>query len=856
MRRESCPSILRGAPLLALVAACTASPAPQDLPEPEQLEPRWGSITPRDAGDASFVRQAVPLLLGRKVKGDDELRLLVDLIGHIGRRRVVWALTRQDESIQHWSEVWMDLLRVNRIGQKAQPGCYGPGLHASDDGSLGRILRDRDPVTGQVVGIGTVNMTDVVRSSLEADDVTPIYRAHLFPLLEHNIVGANEVTEANLRLEAAQTFNSAYLNRNKTCLGCHGGATGPATGWNRTFMLPGDAERFLHYNNTELAAFFRSEQRNGNIHPFGLHTSCGTYHDPDNIPPDAVEGSARLGFDYGEDGTVWDLEDQLHTGIDQYRRFGLTFLGGIPMVQQDRSTAYLVSANIIDGVWTRVMGSPLTLPHSRSRNEGQRDLHFHLLNHHFVRRNFSPAYLLTGILTSPYFNRVAPLAGQGADPYEMPMVFDPWVAADPREDPNPPAEGLHNAMTEAIHRYSARTLLYSTHAAMGWTAPPVFPGVGYPDVELSRSLGQYLKEAEPGGNGTDFQGLLHWDTEVGRGQKPIGFAGNDWIDRVMIDSIPFDAANPGAPLTLHDLAQTVRDWVLGDGTLTPSETGLLEDLFAQPLSTTAASLSAPVLETKLRALAGVYLESPQFMLAGIAPTAVGPNPRLRVCNDAPCTYEQLCEALRPQIEGQRYEVTCNPDSVVVNPQVNALNPYGFADLLCAKGPCIFEDLGVYAECVQEPWLCPRVPPICDPRCVGGFECCGNSTLGDDPWGMFLLWGEGGIVEEAGGIRILPTGASEYEELEDGRMLEAGDLLVLDPGSNLRVGLEQGPWGTPEEGVPENPEMGSWLVMVTGPSAVQGGIESPELPHEIDWDVVTDNPDYPWGEGGQPGEPFP
>ena len=45
----------------------------------------------------------------------------------------------------------------------------------------------------------------------------------------------------------------------------------------------------------------------------------------------------------------------------------------------------------------------------------------------------------------------------------------------------------------------------------------------------------------------------------------------------------------------------------------------------------------------------MQLESPQFQLAGIAEDDVGVKPRLRVCNTAECSYQQMCTALRPAV---------------------------------------------------------------------------------------------------------------------------------------------------------------------------------------------------------------
>jgi hypothetical protein len=41
----------------------------------------------------------------------------------------------------------------------------------------------------------------------------------------------------------------------------------------------------------------------------------------------------------------------------------------------------------------------------------------------------------------------------------------------------------------------------------------------------------------------------------------------------------------------------------------------------------------------------VLLETPQFKLAGITTDGVGHPPKLRVCNAAPCTYQEICSDL-------------------------------------------------------------------------------------------------------------------------------------------------------------------------------------------------------------------
>ena len=78
----------------------------------------------------------------------------------------------------------------------------------------------------------------------------------------------------------------------------------------------------------------------------------------------------------------------------------------------------------------------------------------------------------------------------------------------------------------------------------------------------------------------------------------------------------------------------------------------------------AATLDDPVsgvgdLATKLRRACGIYIESPQFKLAGIAPAGLGTKPRLRVCNTPDCSYQEMCVALRPSVDKfRRRNPTC------------------------------------------------------------------------------------------------------------------------------------------------------------------------------------------------------
>src|SRR5207244_210173 len=83
-------------------------------------------VVPDDNGEESFVRQAIPKLLGRKPKGALEVRLLLEVDVQVGRAAVVHSLMQTSEFVDHWTHVVVDMLRMQRIGDRAQdPACFG-----------------------------------------------------------------------------------------------------------------------------------------------------------------------------------------------------------------------------------------------------------------------------------------------------------------------------------------------------------------------------------------------------------------------------------------------------------------------------------------------------------------------------------------------------------------------------------------------------------------------------------------------------------------------------------------------------------------------------------------------------------
>ena len=93
--------------------------------------------------------------------------------------------------------------------------------------ALATAVRDQ-PATG--VGDGGVqwNMSDLATSAIALDDVTPLYRAQLFSMMDHPIPAANvDNIQAELarRADFGATFDAGYLHRDTVCLDCHNSQT-------------------------------------------------------------------------------------------------------------------------------------------------------------------------------------------------------------------------------------------------------------------------------------------------------------------------------------------------------------------------------------------------------------------------------------------------------------------------------------------------------------------------------------------------------------------------------------------------------------------------------------------------------
>ena len=625
---------------------------------------------PDDAGHVAFVRQAVPKLLGRKPRGAEEVKVLADLADLFGREAVLRALMEEPEFIEHWTNVIVDDLRVQREPvpniSDALPDCFGNAQRPGQpDAALARHVSDAPASSPEAAG--AFNMIDLIRSALVLDNLSPIFRAHPVALRSQLILNPDE---PKVNEEAVgNRFSQHLLNRAPSCLTCHNsrfsmsGITGQE-GWPRTHPIPYDLEAAVYgssFANTQSVikgAFpiFRDDQFEpfaGVPGPWGLSGCGGLIPSLAKLPQRPTNFAGLIGTAVG----LADLAQAFKEGVDSLAANGpiLTQQPNRPYaIPKQQALAYLTAVTVAENVWEEVVGEKLTIANTYPRNLDQRDALIELGEQTFLKYGWSLKTLLMRIMTSDYFNRRSPDLGSGTTAYRLPMILDPWVADDPRSAPPPPPldpKELNNGQGELVHRQTPDGLLYAIATALGWPAPTRFPdGTGFATPSLIRASGQYINEAEQGRRGVDFQGLLVWEAELGQCRKPPD-AKADWIDRMLAEMRKLDGANPATPVTVADVVATAKDWLIGDARIAstpPSGSPLLQSERDAVAALLGAMLDAPAssvadLEPKLRTYCGVLLKTPQFMLTGI--DAAGGElafPRLRVCNGAPCSYGEMC----------------------------------------------------------------------------------------------------------------------------------------------------------------------------------------------------------------------
>jgi len=663
--------------------------------------PRDNTFDQCDGDPASFVRQAFLALDGRRPKSQGEVDVYVDLykaateLGDEPRDVVARAIMNRPEFVDRWTDVLMDALHVQRINIQSEASCWDDALRATPTPALAMAIRDQR-ATGNGDG-SSFTMIDLAKSSLLLDDLTPIYRAQIFSLVSHPIPAANvPAVEAELarREDFGGTFDASFLHRDVVCLGCHTSTMSVTDSddpeFDRHWPVPGAAELAVYGNATGVAAerahaAFRVDDfvDAGSSRPWSWSSRCGSFATPTSVRDDIADVDGKLASLTGKRSTVYDLEGALGRGFAALR--GNALPGDAAISDPDTALAWLVTLKMTEDIWKQATGTSLTIANYFPRNEAA-SAQLYSLATTFAKSGFSLKALLAAIVASDYFDRQPAEAGCGASPYIYPAVFDPWVTSDSDE------ARRKNGPGDAVTAVDARTLIGATSAALEWAAAPGgqrFPDFGegcensttcqqlngfcqgaqnaccqtyqnvcvmkgmFPSTEIPFQLGigTFLRNSERGFRGLDFQARLAWEDRYGGCARPA-WVTQDFIDRLVASA----AADPTA--LASDLVAALKDRLIG-------EPAIAEGAERDALTGIVGALDAPasgVSAANLRRVCGALVESPQFLLQGIAGRG-GDAPKL---TPATASYDAVCTELSTTgigVSGRA--VTCAPAVTLV-----------------------------------------------------------------------------------------------------------------------------------------------------------------------------------------------
>lgn len=453
------------------------------------------------------------------------------------------------------------------------------------------------------------------------------------------------------------------------------------------------------------------------IEPWGLEGNCGVFR-TDHVAGAGVnlpyEPYMAGEFADGNLATLFDLDPRMRDGLDTLASDGVEGDGAGSIDNPNVALAFLFAMNSADDMWKEAQGYPLTVANHFPRNDKQREI-LQTLTEAFYGSHYSPRELIAAIVTHPYYNQAPPSECGASGPYHLAAVYDPFTksAIDPQ------ARG--NGVGDMLHRHSAFVLLDSTAQALWWDRPERFGpptegaflpvhmppgsfdapayiaqidpetginlqccGAGYcggeicddapPSIDFQRDTGTFLSDAESGFNGVDFNGLLHWEEEVASGEDPQmggectgplngACAGSDWVAQLVAEAMDTPEA------MMWDVAVAIKDRLIAEPSIySDAEIAAIEGVMGESLDDTVASVGAAGAEAAARRYVGLVLNTPQYMIDGIASRDQDPvtDPILVVPGT---TSSEVCEVFAglanesPDWSG--LSVSCSGDSISV-----------------------------------------------------------------------------------------------------------------------------------------------------------------------------------------------
>lgn len=632
-----------------------------------------------DAGDEAFVKRLIPLVQGRRPEGMREVRLLVSMIEQLdaagvdGRAAVVRGLTSGDLYIGRWKQFLWEQLRINRLEIKSNFSCYSQANGPNQGPELAAYIRDNE-ANGSDFG-QKFSMADVMESALRLDDMSPLYRADMFARMARPLGGANitpEEFEVNARSNFGEIFESVYLGRRSGCLECHNSEESvtysPDPAFNRFWAIPGKFEAAIYgaakgRPESELYAAFRVTgfTTDQGVRAWGM-SSCGAFnpgHDGDIL---GVPG--YLGGQLPAGQNLFDIDPLFKSGFSSLAADGLTLEDNLE-VTPPQALAYLTATNFVNNAWHEMMGYPLTLAHSFPRNEKQREI-LQTLTEAFIAEDFSLRAVITEIALNPYFNADSPDACDTSTPFFMAPVFEPYAITS--ADPNQRGNGVG----DRVQRYSAWVLIESAIRSMWWDLPVrqiSANDFNFPGLDFLRDTGVFIKDAQNGFNGVDFNGLLAWENRLAPGYNPdlggacTGPLGQDcsqfeWIELMLVEGSKKD-------VTVRDLAAAVKDRILTEPTIDGDiELAVIAGVIGLDPAAKMNAVDGAVLEEGVRRFAGMLFNTPQFMLSGVPSRDQDPaeTPTFAVAGTDTLA---LCDHLAPLVLTDKFKWTCDAEGIKV-----------------------------------------------------------------------------------------------------------------------------------------------------------------------------------------------